>query len=121
MIFTARLCDFVESCLRRDQKDRLTADQLLRLDFITHHQQQFQSWQFHHRQEHVTPNLEPSVLEEGDWRATPLQLTGDDFVKYEAYLEKTLGRQSEAWFFSAETLGDEKVRAALEASPLAGS
>ena len=43
VIFTARLCDFVESCLRRDQKDRLTADQLLRLDFITHHQQQFQS------------------------------------------------------------------------------
>jgi len=40
-------------------------------------------------------------------------------VKYEAYLEKTLGKQSEAWFFSAETLGDEKVRAALEASPLA--
>ena len=60
-------------------------------------------------------------MEEGDWRATPLQLTGDDFVKYEAYLEKTLGKQSEAWFFSAETLGDEKVRAALEASPLAGS
>ena len=83
------------------------------------HQQQFQSWQFHHRQEHMTPNLEPDKLDDDDWRATPLQLSGEDFVKYEAYLEKTLGRQSEAWFFSAETLGDEKVRAALEASPLA--
>ena len=74
------------------------------------HQQQFQSWQFHHRQEHVTPNLEPSVLEEGDWRATPLTLTGE---LSSTRTSRRFGRQSEAWFFSAETLGDEKVRAAL--------
>ena len=79
------------------------------------HQQQFYGWQHQYKEEHVTPDLEPEGVEGDAWRAPLPDLSGFDHARYEAYLKETLGG-SPTWFFSQETLGDDRVRAALVAA-----
>jgi serine/threonine protein kinase len=68
--FTAELCDFVECCLRRDPKARLTAEELLAHPFLVRHRNKaaasLSSSSARPHQQTRTPHEDTGKEEEGD-------------------------------------------------------